>query len=55
MEHQLEEAMATARSAAMQDGRHGILVTRHTYDSFTISLSDAVPFGLTREQNLGES
>lgn len=50
MECRLDEAEAAARAQAMQEGRQGILVTRHGYDSFTVTLSDAVPFGLTHEQ-----
>lgn len=50
MERQLDEAVTVARKRAMYDRRQGILVTRHDYDSFTVALTDAVPFGLTREQ-----
>jgi hypothetical protein len=49
MERQLDEAVAVARTRAMREGRQGILVTRHAYDSFTVALSDAVPFGVTLE------
>lgn len=49
MEKRLDEAVAVARTRAMQEGRRGILVTRHNHESFTVALSDAVPFGLTRE------
>jgi hypothetical protein len=49
MEHQLDEAVAVAMTRAMNEGRRGILVTQHANDSFTVDLSDAVPFGLTRE------
>ncbi|WP_082506647.1 hypothetical protein [Arthrobacter sp. Leaf337] len=49
MERQLDEAVAIAKARAMQERRHGILVTRHAYGSFTVAVSDAVPFGLTRE------
>jgi hypothetical protein len=49
MERRLDEAVTIARACAMQEGRQGILVTRHDFDSFTVALSDAVPFGLTRE------
>jgi hypothetical protein len=49
MEHQLDEAVALAMTRAMREGRQGILVTQHDNDSFTVDLSDAVPFGLTRE------
>ncbi len=49
MERRLDEAVAIAMTWATQEGRRGILVTRHDRDSFTVALSDAVPFGLTRE------
>jgi len=49
MERQLDEAVATALTQAMHEGGRGILVTQHDNDSFTVDLSDAVPFGLTRE------
>lgn len=50
MERRLDEAVTVARKRAMHDRSQGILVTRHSYDSFTVALTDAVPFGLTREQ-----
>lgn len=50
MERRLDEAVAVAREQAMHARRQGILVTRHSHDSFTVSLSDAVPFGLTCER-----
>lgn len=49
MDRRLDEAVAVARTRAMSEARQGILVTRHDYGSFTVALSDAVPFGLTRE------
>lgn len=49
MEQQLNEAVTVASSMAMHERRRGILITRHSYSSFTVALSDAVPFGLTRE------
>lgn len=49
MERQLDEAVDVARTQAMHEGRKGILVTRHDYGFFTVTLSDAVPFGQTRE------
>jgi hypothetical protein len=45
----LDEAVTAARTLAMREGRQGILVIRHDYGSFTVALSSAVPFGLTRE------
>ncbi|SDL94975.1 hypothetical protein [Arthrobacter sp. ok362] len=49
MERQLDAAVEAALSQAMHEGRQGILVTQHDHASFTVDLSDAVPFGLTRE------
>lgn len=49
LEGQLDEAVTAAMTRAMRDGSQGILVTQHNYDSYTVALSDDVPFGLTRE------
>ena len=49
MDGQLDAAVATAKVRALADKRHGILVTRNGVDKFTVALSEAVPFGLTRE------
>jgi hypothetical protein len=49
MERQLDQDVTIAKTQAMHEGRQGILVTRHDYNSFTVDLSEAVPFGLTRE------
>lgn len=49
MERKLDEAVDAARARAMHEGRQGILVTRHDYGVLTVTLSDAVPFGQTRE------
>lgn len=49
MEGRIDEAVAIAKSWAMEERCRGILVTRHGRGSFTVALSDAVPFGLTRE------
>lgn len=49
MEHQLDEAISIARATAMNEGRRGILVTRFGFDSFSVALSNEVPFGETRE------
>lgn len=54
MEHRLNEAEAVAKARAMREGRQGILVTRHGYGSFTDTLSDAVPFGLTYEHRTAD-
>ena len=49
MDRELHEAVSAARAVAMRERRCGILVSRHGHDSFTVTLSDSVPFGLTRE------
>lgn len=49
MERQLDEAVASARMKAMTEGLRGILVTRLGFDTFSVALSDDVPFGQTRE------
>lgn len=49
MDYQLDVAVRAAEQNALMGGRQGILVTRHSMDSFTVALSDAVPFGVTRE------
>ncbi|KRE48519.1 hypothetical protein ASG92_26820 [Arthrobacter sp. Soil736] len=49
MERQLDEAVKVLRARASTEDRKGILVTRHGYGSFTVSLSEAVPYGQTRE------
>jgi hypothetical protein len=50
MDRELDAAVAAAKSHALDGKSHGILVTRHGVDTFTVALSDTVPFGLTREQ-----
>jgi hypothetical protein len=49
MDSELDAAVAAAKAHALTGRRHGILVTRHGVDKFTVDLSEAVPFGLTRE------
>jgi len=49
MDGQLDAAVATAKVRALAEKSHGILVTRNGVDKFTVALSEAVPFGLTRE------
>lgn len=49
MDSQLDAAVTAATAHALAEKRHGILVTRHGMDKFTVALSETVPFGLTRE------
>lgn len=44
MESRLDDAVSIARTRAIQEGRQGILVIRDGFGSFTVALSDAVPF-----------
>jgi hypothetical protein len=53
MERQLDEVVDAALTQAMREGRQGILVIQHDTVSFTVDLSAAVPFGLTREHQNG--
>lgn len=49
MDSRLDAAVTAAKAQALVEKRHGILVTRHSMDEFTVALSETVPFGLTRE------
>lgn len=49
LERQLESAVASAVPRALSK-RHGILVTRHSTDRFTVATSEAVPYGETMER-----
>lgn len=48
----LDNAEAKLRQEQPPECLAGILVTRHTPGRYTLRLSDAVPFGETREQIL---
>lgn len=50
VQEQLESATNEVRHLAMADKRHGILVTRHQHDAFTVALSPDVPYGMTYER-----
>lgn len=52
MDSELDAAVTAAKAHALAGKSHGILVTRHGVDTFTVALSDTVPFGLTREQQV---
>lgn len=49
MDSELDAAVSAAKAHALADRRHGILVTRHAANMFTVALSETVPFGITRE------
>lgn len=54
IQEDLDSAVELARRHAIQDGRHGIMVTRLGPGSFTVALSAEVPFGVTHESCLIE-
>ena len=49
MDSELDAAVTAAKAHALAEKRHGILVTRHSVDKFTVALSETVPCGHTRE------
>jgi hypothetical protein len=49
IEDDLNLAVELARQQAMEEGRHGVLVTRLEPGSFTVAVSADVPYGITRE------
>nr|WP_087873896.1 hypothetical protein [Arthrobacter globiformis] len=49
LEERLEAAVRQLQGVALLSRSHGILVTRHRAGYYTVSLSDSVPFGTTRE------
>lgn len=53
METELAAAIDAVQQAALAERRCGILITRHGTGQYTVSLSDDVPFGLTRELDAG--
>ncbi|MGZ3387541.1 MAG: hypothetical protein ACXVB5_21925 [Isosphaeraceae bacterium] len=48
----LDAAEKLAQERALRQGSHGILVTRHGSTSFTVALSEDVPYGITQERDL---
>lgn len=50
LELYLSRAIAQVRETAMLERRRGILVTHETPGQFRVSLSNKVPFGLTRQR-----
>lgn len=48
----LDRAEAALRLTATCQPLAGIVVTRHDHNRYTLTLSDTVPFGETREQTV---
>ncbi|WP_427132004.1 hypothetical protein [Pseudarthrobacter sp. S9] len=50
LEEELDAAVRLARAKAMEERRHGILVTRLSPKLFTVAVSAEIPYGLTLER-----
>ena len=54
----IEEELSTAEEAAIEqakeEGRYGILVTRHRNTAFTVAVSARVPYGQTLEEDASD-
>lgn len=46
---ELEEAITFAERVAREQGCWGVLVTRHDYGRFSVTISPEVPYGTTQE------
>jgi hypothetical protein len=51
----LNGAVDRAVTHAMKVGRHGLLVTQHSYTFYTVALSKDVPYGKIQERRLTDS
>ncbi len=45
----LDDAITLVESMARKEGRCGVLVTRHDYGRFSVTISPEVPYGITQE------
>lgn len=50
----LNGAVDQAVNHALRVGRHGVLVTQHSYTFYTVTLSKDVPYGQIQERRLSE-
>ncbi|WP_051442110.1 hypothetical protein [Arthrobacter sp. H14] len=48
----LEAAVERMKAKAVEDGRNGVLVTRHAPGRYTVEVSAEVPFGFTYEASV---
>jgi hypothetical protein len=51
LDERIDAAVAAARSDALANRTHGILVTRHDFDHFSVALTQEVPFGHIHEHD----
>ena len=50
LEKELDTAVDILSRQARELGRQGIMVTRHNYTTFTVAISEDVPYGRTEER-----
>lgn len=48
---ELGKALDTAKYKASRDRKQGVVVTRHDFCRFTVSLTENVPYGMIRERD----
>lgn len=48
---ELSKAVASAKFQAAMAGKFGVLVTRHDFSRFSVSLTPSVPYGAIHEQD----
>ncbi|MGP0225245.1 hypothetical protein [Paenarthrobacter sp. NCHU4564] len=51
MDRALDEVVASAVVQAEASGRHGVLITRHSFTELTVALSSSVPFRTIHEND----
>jgi hypothetical protein len=47
----LDSVVRSAELTAIREGKHGVLVTRHPDFSFSVAVSEDVPYGMTQERD----
>lgn len=50
LQEQLETAHEEVQSLAISGRRHGVLITRHSHETYTVAVSPQVPYGVTYER-----
>jgi hypothetical protein len=51
----LDKAVNKAIAHAVKVGRHGVLVTQHSYTYYTVALTKDVPYGQIQERRLASA
>ncbi|MCZ9884742.1 hypothetical protein [Arthrobacter sp. B2a2-09] len=51
IEQKINQAVDSAQNRALQEGHHGVKVTRHSPTAFTVAVSPDVAYGWTMEQD----